>query len=275
MGASQWASILELYYAKTGEYEPEGNATDDEWLLWGRRLEGEIRAELCQRAGVEIMLTGPHLRSLSHRWALATPDSLLTTEEPVEAKNISWGYNPEEWAESIPEKYYLQCQQQILVTGAQRCLFGALLWGSRLIWEWIPRDETTIARIIKAGSEFWRRVEARDPPLSDGHPGARKVLGRLAVVEHDVELFEGDIEQHLIDWRDADTELSRVRKHERAEKAKRDAAMDAIAQRMGSHRRAFTATGWAFRWESVRRNGYTVEPNEYEQFRINAPKAQT
>jgi putative phage-type endonuclease len=274
LGASEWESLLELYYRKIGE-APEDETSDheDEWLFWGRALEDKIRAELCRRAGVELVQVGTLLRSTEHHWALATPDGLTADGEPVETKNISWGYDPEEWAEQIPEKYYLQCQQQMLVTGARRCLFGALLWGSRLIWEWVPRDEHTIGRIVAAGSKFWRHVERREPPLSDGHPGARKLLGKLAVAENEIELYEPEIEQHLATYQEADVELAEIRKQERTTKKRRDAAADAIAQRMGTHRKAFTATGWSFRWETVRRAGYTVAPSEFEQLKIKAPKA--
>jgi len=275
LGESQWQSVLELYYKKTGEYEPE-DEPENEWMFWGKALEDAIQTELANRAGVRIdaSMIQPHLRSTQHRWALATPDAMTTAGEPIEAKNISWGYDPQEWAERIPEKYYLQTQQQMLVTGADRCLFGALLWGSRLIWEWVPRDEETIGRIVRAGSAFWSRVERRDPPLSDGHPGARKVLGRFATVDNEVELFEPEIEEMLSCWQNADADLKDLRAQVRRVEKQRDAAMDTIAQKMGSHRRAFTATGWSFRWETSKRNGYTVAPKEFETFKIKAPKAQ-
>lgn len=275
MGATEWESILELYYRKTGEYEPE-DEHQDEWLFWGKALEDVIQHELAKRAGVRIDsgMIQPHLRSTVHRWAMATPDAMTTAGEPVEAKNISWGYDPGEWAERIPEKYYLQTQHQMLVTGAERCLFGALLWGSKLIWEWVPRDEHTIRKIIKAGSEFWSRVERGEPPLSDGHPGARRLLGQRATVENEVELFDPEIGEMLSCWRNATADLKDLRAQVRRIEKQRDAAMDAIAQKMGSYRKGFTATGWSFRWETEERRGYTVEPTTLEKFKIKAPKAQ-
>jgi putative phage-type endonuclease len=272
LGESEWASILELYYDKTGEYDRDEGRQEDEWLLWGRKLEGEIISELCSRAGVEIASRGTLLRSRLHHWALATPDAMTTAGEPVETKNIAWGYEADEWAEQIPEKYYLQCQQQMLVTGADRCLFGALLWGSRLIWEWVPRDEVAIDRIVAGGSKFWGHVTRREPPLSDGHKGARKVLGRLAVVDSELELFENEISDHLVDYENNDFELKRLRKREREIEKKRNVAADAIAQRMGSHRKAFTATGWSFTWSTVEKRGFTVEPTKFEKFKLKPPR---
>jgi len=221
---------------------------------------------------VSIAQTNVLLRSTEHRWALATPDGLTKDVEPVETKNIAWGYDPDEWAQQIPEKYYIQCQQQMLVTGAPRCLFGALLWGSRLIWEWVPRDSTTIGKIISAGRTFWGHVERREPPMSDGHPNARKLLGNRANDNAGIELYDNDIGDYLHEYRTSDAELKKIRAAEKRAKRQRDAAADAIAQKMGAHRAGFTATGWSIKWQTVERRGFTVDPTSYEQLKISPPK---
>src|SRR6187200_891130 len=82
-GESQWQSILELFYTKTGEYTPE---EDDgaEWMFWGKALEDVIQHELAKRAGTRLDsdMIQPHLRSTVHPWALATPDAMTTDGEP-------------------------------------------------------------------------------------------------------------------------------------------------------------------------------------------------
>lgn len=274
LGASEWESLLELYYRKLPDAEPENDTErdGDEWLLWGRLLEDSIRAELCKRAGVKLTKRGVLYRSTVHPWALATPDGVTEALEPVETKNLAFGYDSEEWAVSIPEKYLLQCQQQMLVLGADRCLFGALLWGSRLIWEWVPRDERQIARIVAGGEKFWGHVQRQEPPLSDGHPGARRLLGKRATVANAVELFDQEIADDLRVWKDSDAKLSEARALVKKLTRHRDEAADHIAQKMGAYRHGHTATGWQFRWETQRRRGYTVEATEFEQFKITPPK---
>lgn len=274
LGASSWESNLELYYRKLPDapVENDNEDTGSEWLQWGRLLEDAIRAELCERAGVSLTKRNTLFRSTLHPWALATPDGLTVDGEPVETKNISYGYDPEEWALSIPEKYLLQCQQQMLVLGADRCLFGALLWGSRLIWEWVPRDEHMIRRIIAGGERFWGHVQRQDPPLSDGHPGARRALGARATVANSVELFEPEIEDDLRVWKEKSKALADARAEVRRLERHRDEAADHIAQKMGAYRNGHTVTGWQFRWETQRRRGYTVEATQFEQFKINPPK---
>lgn len=273
LGASGWASILSLYYSKVDRSVLE---TDEpaEYLRWGVLLQDPILAELAARAGVKIALNEPHLRSTVYPWAIATPDSITADDEPVEAKNIAWGFDQQEWDVGIPEQYYIQCQHQIMVCGAQRCLFGALLWGSKLLWEWVPRDEKTIARIIKAGEEFWRCVETRTEPRSDGHPAARRILGKLATDEKSVELYEPEIGDKLSSWRSAASDLAEVRDKERKLKRSRDAYADAIAQEMGRHRSAYTATGWSFKWKKIDKKGFSVAPTSFQKFEIKPPRKQ-
>jgi putative phage-type endonuclease len=271
LGASGWGSILGLYYKKLDGEDPIEDEPE-EHQRWGTLLQDAILGELAHRAGVEIAAREPHLRSTVHNWMLATPDAITTAGEPMECKNISYGFDEDDWEVGIPEKYYLQCQHQMATTGASRCLFGVLLWGSRMIWEWVPRDESVIAKIVKHGSAFWQRVLTRQEPPSDGHPDARRILGKLAVVESPVELFEPEVGDTLHEWRAADHDLKKIRADERALKKKRDAAADQIAQAMGKHRQAYTATGWSMRWKTINKAGHTVKPSTVETFEIRAPK---
>lgn len=271
MGASGWGSILGLYYAKIGTDDPIDDAPE-EHQQWGNLLQDAILGELAKRAGVTIAAREPHLRSTEHAWMLATPDAITTDGEPMECKNISYGYDEEDWDVGIPEKYYLQCQHQMATTGAKRCLFGVLLWGSRMIWEWVPRDEVTIAKIVKAGAAFWQRVLKREEPPSDGHPDARKILAKLAVVDSPLELYEPEIGDTLAEWLTRDRELKDIRAQERDVKKKRDAAADQIAQKMGRYRQAYTATGWSMRWRTTDKAGFTVKPSKIETLEIKAPK---
>jgi putative phage-type endonuclease len=271
LGATGWSSVLGLYYRKLDGDDPNEDAEPVEHQAWGNLLQDAILTELAKRAGVTLVFREPHLRSTTHSWMLATPDALTADGEPVEAKNISYGFDEEDWEIGIPEKYYLQCQHQMATTGAKRCLFGVLLWGSRMIWEWIARDEPTIERIVKAGSQFWQRVLTRTEPPSDGHPDARKILGRLAVVETPVELFESELDAVLAEWATSESALKSIRASERATKKARDAAADQIAQAMGKHRVAFTATGWSFRWKTTNRAGFTMKPSVTNALEIKPP----
>lgn len=271
LGASDWGSNVEMYYRKIGETEDTFGET--EAMLWGKLLEAAIRDELARRAGVTLLdAPARMLRSTVHRWATATPDALTADGEPVEVKNLSHGYDAETWTEQIPEKYLLQCQHQMLVTGADRCLFGALIWGSQLIWEWLPRDPERIAQIVKAGSDFWAHVERRECPPSDGHPHARKTLAKVATNEGPVELYESEIGPLTDRYEKAKAAHETLAASEKRAKRQLEAAKDELAKALGEHREGVTSTGWRFRWKKIERRGHTVKSSTIQQFEINQPK---
>jgi putative phage-type endonuclease len=270
MGESDWGSNLDIWAAKVGEGVKEDD--DNELKELGRELEDAILRVTMRRAGVTLAHKGLLVRSLEHRWCIATPDAITTDGEPVEVKNLSFGFSDEEWQEQIPEKYRIQCHHQMLATGAQRCLFGVLVWGNRIVWEWVPRDELLIRRIILTGNEFWRYVERREQPPSDGHKNARKFLEKRATSEESVELYRDDVDEHITRYAAANSRLARLRSEVRDNEKTRDAAADAIAQRMGAARHAVTADGWEFAWKRSSRKGYTVEPKAIDQFTIKEPK---
>jgi putative phage-type endonuclease len=274
LGLSSWASPLSVYM---GKVDPTPVSDDAEWMRWGLLLERTILEELCRRAGVAPVPGPAHmLRSDEHPWATATPDGMVSeTREPIEVKNLAWGYDEEEWAIGIPEHYRLQCQHQMMVTGAQRCIFGALIHGQRLVWEWIPRDEDTIRRIVIAGAEMWRRIQERDAPPSDGHPKDREALARMDRDDNAVELARDVVDPLLTAYYNAREARLGLEKQAKKAKAAEDAAANRIAQAMGAARSAYLYDGHRFEWVTTRRAGYTVESSEKQTFKILEPKGDT
>ena len=267
LGCSPWQSRLSLYLLKTDEATPEHD--DSELLELGLLLEPAIVAEVARRAGVTIAARNPCLRSVLYTWATASPDAVTENGEPVEVKNLPFGYDDKTWERGIPEHYWYQCQHQMLVTGARRCLFGVLVGGSKIVWEWVARDEESIRRIVLAGTEFWERVQKLDPPPAEGHPRERLALAATATDEAPIELHEADIEDALGAY-----ERSREQRLEHEREAKRlkkleDAAANQIAQQLGRHSRGFTCTGWDFAWKTTERRGYTVKPSTQKRFVIS------
>lgn len=273
LGASSWESPLTIY---RGKVEPPPHRDDEEWMQWGLLLEPAIRAELGRRAGVTFdeSRSGMMLRSTAHPWATATPDEVTVDGEPCEVKNLAWGYDPEEWEEGIPEKYRLQCQHQLLVTGASRCLFGALLHGQRLVWEWIERDEETIRRITIAGAEMWRRIQEHDEPPSDGHPRDRATLARGEHDDDAVEVSRIDADPLIEEYLDAREAKALADAAAKTAERRLDAAKNQIAQLLGKAKAGRTYDGWSFAWKVTERKGYEVKPATITSFQIKEPKGE-
>lgn len=269
MGASRWGSNVSLYFDKIGEVPLPDEPT--EIMELGLLLEPVIRDEVARRAGVTLLPAPSRLlRSVAHPWALATCDALTSNGDPVEVKNLSYGFDAEEWTEQIPEKYFMQCQQQMLVTGANRCLFGALVWGNRIVWEWVERDDATIAEIIAAGSAFWGHVLRAECPPSDGQKGARKALAAQATDLTEVELFSYNEFDRYQAAAEAHVRASML---EKRTKVLLDQAKDALAMELGTHMSGHTSSGWVVRWKITEKRGYTVAPTTLKQLEIKPPKA--
>jgi predicted phage-related endonuclease len=64
----------------------------------------------------------------------------------------------------------------MLVTGARRASIAVLVGGSQLAWCDASRDETMIARIVRAGERFWSMVERREMPGTSDHDALAAVF---------------------------------------------------------------------------------------------------
>jgi putative phage-type endonuclease len=177
-----WGGALALYARKTGAYERD--LSDVEAVFWGNKLEAPILEAYQERTGRRTEKEGVLLRSKAHPWALCTLDGRTWNAAdddarwPLEVKNVST-FKAEEWLDGPPPHYYLQVQQQMLVTGEPKATIAALLGGQRLVWADVPRDEVTIRRIIYHGERFWQRVQARDVPPPDSTEETRRALSAL------------------------------------------------------------------------------------------------
>ncbi len=188
IGASDaWRLLSEPYHLwalKSGVVEDE-DLSDVERVQWGHLLEHVVIEQTAARAGVVAWHSGELYRSTAHPFALATLDgwaSHITVDAdnmcPVEAKTAG-AWLADEWADGAPPKYRIQCQWQMLVTGAPRVLLGCLLGGQRLVWSWIERDEATVTALADAGREMWRRVVESDPPPCDGSEASARALAKV------------------------------------------------------------------------------------------------
>lgn len=268
MGASPFASAVEIWLEKISAAD---DREDTERMRWGRLLEGIILEETCRRAGVHGHRNDWLIVSTEHALAMATPDGFTSDAEPVEVKNLRFTL-PEEWESyGIPRHYYLQCQQHMRVTGAKRCLFGALVAGGELVWCWVERDEEECARIAQATEGFWRHVTLQTPPPSDGSRGARNALSQRAG-EGSVDLDTDAVEELLDAIAIAKAEEKCRKKAADAAEKSRRAHEDALAAMLGSAERGETLGGIVVEWVVSERAGYTVQPAVSKTLKIRKPK---
>jgi putative phage-type endonuclease len=267
MGCNRYEAALHLYARKIRAL---GVGEDEigEPAYWGSRLERLVADEFSIRTGLQHEWQGDLLRSTIYPWALCTLDGLVVAEGlPLECKTTTV-YLEDDWADGTPHYYVLQCQQQMLVTGAARCYVACLIGGQRFVWDIVERDEALISQLIAAGTEFWRRVQEQDPPAPDGSDSAEQALRALTKerdeeLEHRIELDAGlsNVAEALeqVKWQHKDASAS-VKELE----AKRKQLQQTIRLAMGGAKYAELG-GWLFIDEVKTRAGYTCAPATWNE----------
>lgn len=161
LGLSKWRTPLDVYISKVSD------ALDDEEtesMRWGNLLEGVIRDEYARRTGY-VVERPPMLTHPEHSFIIANLDGMTECGRVVEIKTArdgaGWG---EEGSDEVPDAYALQVQHYMLVTGAEVADVAVLIGGSEFRVYTIEADTELHEALIEVESEFWGRVQRRDPP---------------------------------------------------------------------------------------------------------------
>lgn len=263
---------LDLYARKIGAELPEREA--DEGMDLGKELEETITRLVAKRAGVGSGYT--HNKALlaneAHPHLVCTPDAITVAGEPVEIKNICHRIDESEWENGIPFKYELQLQSQIAVMEAKRGLFGAMLFGARIVWTWLDRDEALITEIQDRINDFWGHVERLDPCRPNGTRSSRQAAVAIAKSLPPKVLLDGDVEQAVVDYERCKSEEAYAKKCASAAEMKRKACEDSIILMMGSSTQAVTQSGWIFQRTVTKRKASVTKASETHGLKILAPQ---
>lgn len=205
LGLVGWASPASVQADKWGlSDEPE----DAEVLRWGRRLESAIAAGLAADEGWQLSSYGYLIRSSIEGFMLCTPDARREGDGLfVQIKNT---VKADDWQDRVPEHVWVQCQHEMAVTGDARCIAAALIFGNRLRWSYIDRDDTFIEKVlIPAEREFWLLTENHEPAPADGSEHTKRAYAALWP-EDSGETIQ--LDGHFTDLDFEREELSRIKK---------------------------------------------------------------
>jgi len=184
LGLSHWKSCLELYAEKIGLGDPEEDKPD--WLYWGAKLEPVIAERYMEETGRTLIDPGRTFVQWSKEYPFmcATIDREIwddkrRLEGVLEIKTAS-GFKAKEWTEEPPVEYQIQIQHQMIVTGCHWGSFAVLIGGQQFLWCDVEKNEKFCDYLIQQEWEFWKRVEAKDPPPpGDPAESAHEALQRL------------------------------------------------------------------------------------------------
>lgn len=214
LGVDPWTSPLLVYARKAGEAHYD-DADVGPAAEWGNRLEAVVAEKYTSsRPGVAAFACGT-VRHPDSPHVLATVDRLCGPEAQAEelgrhaaASNAgtgagyappwmrppSWAWLVEikaptgriakEWGEhgtdDLPERYIIQAQQQMAVTGLARVHFAVLIAGHDYREYTVDRDEALVSLCVETCERFWRdHVEKIVPPPVTAHKADSGYLAKL------------------------------------------------------------------------------------------------
>ena len=218
MEISPWSTPFQVWASKVATLpEDEG----DEWMRMGRAIEGFILDQWEEKTGRTVDNRDQLIRSTHNPILMATPDGLTTTPNGLpavaEAKNrAEWGWD------EIPAYYYAQVQWQLTATGWGVGYLIALFAGRRLETFEIKADSDYQTAQVAAAGEFWKLVEADEPPPTEGADNPLMAS-----------LWPNHTEQAIEISADAAIELYEARSADKVASGRRDAAEAAIKALLG------------------------------------------
>jgi len=170
IGKSPWQTQLDVYRQMRGE-TPLPDLSDNPDVLRGITFEAPMRRLLAKEIGEHVYPHNPNdfLRNEKYHHAHTLVDGWVgakRTGTPVEIKLPRPQKVQRIAMEGLPEEYVIQAQHEMAVTAKPRLLFvvGCVV-SMRLICQEIVADEAFIAELMRAESEFMRRVKLGEPPV--------------------------------------------------------------------------------------------------------------
>jgi len=266
-GLSQYQTPLHVYERKVGHL-PEEDESDA--MRRGKLLEPVVIAEWCHETGGEVIQAPvPMLRHPEHPWRLATLDATVryrTPYEALECKSANWRLK-DQWgdveSDEVPTEYLCQCQWQMHVTSIDVCNLAVLFSAEEFRTYRIERNDSFIEELARAASEFWRRVELRDPPEpSWDHDRTPELVNLLHGTVSDgviVDLTDTSRDS----WAQYEALGQQIREFEK----QRSELKARVLHEIGDHSGGDLGDGRFVRRKVTLRKGYTVEPTEYVDVR--------
>lgn len=166
LGLSPWRTPLDVYLDKRGEGVDQ---PDNDAMRWGRYLEPAVRQAYADQTGHEVRVLDQMVRHPAHEFMVANLDGFVAPRDAIkrifEAKTArtadGWG---EPGSDQIPQPYLLQVQHYMEVTGFAVADVAVLIGGSDFRIYEVPEDRELQQMLVDAEADFWRRVQAGEPP---------------------------------------------------------------------------------------------------------------
>jgi len=279
LGLNPYKSALEVWHEKVKGYtkeEKENIAAElgiylESWLAgkfkkWFAKNNNGVNIEP-QR--MPFILQHPDYPYIRCNLDFVFEDPTILETSAIECKTTN-EFARDDWGEDkIPDSYYLQGQQQLLITGYQRVYFPYLIGNRRFDVLVIERNESVIENIIKTATDFWNNYVLKQiPPAPDGSVSAGKILDELYNKEEEGKITEFPPFGDEVEWLEKYNELNTIKKETEKEmeviKQKIKAEMgDAEIAIAGRHK---------ITWKEQVRPAHMVKESRFRMFKIYSKK---
>ncbi len=239
---------------------------ETEAMRMGTKLEPVILGIYGERAGVELASPLPMVMNRTRPYLAATVDARrLDTERIVEAKSTTFrrakqlGEAGSDW---VPDDWYLQVQQQLLVTGEQIADLAVLIDRDTFRVYEIARSEDVIAEITAAADEMRQRILDRNPPEPNWtHPGTPALVKAMYGLMDTVVVLDATVLEWWKEQARLNDEIERLKKERELLRARvADAMGHAAIGRFPGNQREIVR-------QKVQRKEYTVKATSYVSMR--------
>lgn len=266
-----FSNVLQLWGEKTERIVREDAETDeDERTHWGRVLEASIiRAYSSERyAGREAKGADALVVSRVHVWMSASLDAWTYHPEhgwvPLEVKTAAVD-QAHLWRDGVPEKYRIQCNHQMIVTGTRAASIACLVGGNRLVWYDVEREDALCEDIIARTERFYRCMQSdREPEVIPG-PGLGETVSQLYPRDDGESIALPDAYEDVV------AILEDAKAREKAAKAEREVCEAKLKLAIGGARRGVLPSGRTVTWSTHTRETKAREASvsEYRRFTIS------
>lgn len=178
LGKSKWKSRYALWSEKV-QPEPPAPLPENRYMKFGTMMEPHLRDLYAEISGHTVVEDTTIYQHPEHAFMLANLDGVVLddfTGEPMAVLEIKTASRPQAWENGIPEHYYLQVVHYLAVTGLSVGYVGVLLQGEEFKIYEVKRDESQIANLIAAETQFWNSVLEHTEPDVDGSESTKAAL---------------------------------------------------------------------------------------------------
>ncbi|MFC0694695.1 YqaJ viral recombinase family protein [Paraburkholderia humisilvae] len=277
LGQSRHKTAFQLYQEKLGLIPGDMLVAPDavERMEFGQAIEAVIADMYAKRYGVKLRRHNKLAQHAKLPWMLGSYDRTVDGKrEGVECKNVdSLSYRFGEWgdehSDQVPTEYLMQCHHYLAVSGYEVWHLAACVGGNSLKVYHIERDPEMIDLVESGEGDFWKHIEKKEPPSLDyTHASAIGLLKKMYPGTSG-ETVKLPPEAEALHYARLDFSEQRDLMEKGA-----DAAKARIMHLMGDASVGLLPNGGGYTRKVIKRDGYSVDPASYVDFRFSARKGE-